>query len=102
MVTVHLIGDVTRPKPQSPAEWRTMYLVHRNWHIFAKQWANEFSNLISGDALAVFSSTTIGPDVIWEGDHPNRRLDAHKEQWQGGRGALFRREEHYVDKSTQR
>ena len=44
----------------------------RGHHSFAKQWAWEYRELISEDALAVLSGSTIGPDVKWEGDHPNR------------------------------
>ncbi|WP_246741468.1 RHS repeat-associated core domain-containing protein [Bradyrhizobium aeschynomenes] len=53
-------------------ELRRLYALAKGHHIFAKQWAHEFRDLISTDALAVFSSTTIGGDVVWEGEHPNR------------------------------
>jgi len=50
----------------------------RGHHPFAQQWANEYRNFISEDALAVLSGVTIGPDVIWEGDHPNKWGAEHK------------------------
>lgn len=57
---------------------RDLYRSARGHHPFAKQWANEYRDLISEDALAVLSGSTIGGHVIWEGDHPNKWGSEHK------------------------
>lgn len=51
---------------------RDLFGMSKGHHSFAKQWAWEYRELISEDALAVLGGSTIGPNVIWEGDHPNR------------------------------
>lgn len=57
---------------------RSLFGGARGHHPFAQQWANEYRELISEDALAVLSGSTIGGNVVWEGDHPNKWGAEHK------------------------
>lgn len=55
-----------------------LFGMSRGHHSFAKQWAWEYRELISADALSVLGGSTIGGDVKWEGDHPNKWGAEHK------------------------
>jgi hypothetical protein len=55
-----------------------LYRSARGHHLFTQQWANEFRDLISENALDVLSRLTIGEHIIWEGDHPNKWGPEHK------------------------
>ena len=57
---------------------RDLFGMSKGHHPFAKQWANEYRDLISEDALAVLGGSTIGANVVWEGDHPNKWGVEHK------------------------
>jgi hypothetical protein len=57
---------------------RALFGSAKGHHPFAKQWANEYRELISEDALGVLGTNTIGHDVVWEGNHPNKWGSEHK------------------------
>ena len=51
---------------------RDLYSLSRGHHPFTAQWASEYRAYISEDALALLAASTMGAEVRWEGDHPNR------------------------------
>lgn len=56
----------------SKIEVRGLYGKARGHHPFAKQWANDYADSIDIDALNVLSARTLGSEIKWEGNHPNK------------------------------
>lgn len=59
----------------------SFYRDRRGHHLFAKQWTedSQIKPVISDDAVEFASKNTLGPNVKWEGDHPNKLDSAHRE-----------------------
>jgi len=74
--------------PQHPARWRITASAFALRATADKVVSNQ-SKLI----YVVFSSTTVGADVIWEGDHPNRyrQGNTHDEYNNGSGRAIVER-----------
>ena len=56
----------------SKAATRDFFSLKRGHHPFTAQWGAEYRAYISDDAIAFLGASTIGPEVRWEGDHPNK------------------------------
>lgn len=66
----------------SKAATREFFSLSRGHHPFAAQWGAEYRAYISDDAIAFLGASTMGAEVRWEGDHPNKypgENGAHRE-----------------------
>jgi RHS repeat-associated protein len=66
----------------SKAATRNFFSLSRGHHPFTAQWGAEYRAYVSDDAIAFLGASTMGAEVRWEGDHPNKypgENGAHKE-----------------------